>query len=278
MKQLVTILAIALAAFLVTDNSAHTYQDGAPAGNTGSPGDEGSSCNSPYCHGYAPQNSGEYVEIYVAIPLSTIDVYRITVEAGNTGGFQYEEAGFQACVEDASGAKIGELSTVSNTLTQIVEEDYITHTQLGTAPSDTVNGTHMWEFDWTPPANFDGEEATIYAASILTNNNGMNTGDVHVTASYTFNVGFALAEEDAINFSVYPNPVSEQINLVFETPIEEDTSISLMDMKGAEIVLYQGFLSQKEYNLVLPAGLVSGVYAIRIDGDSGQSSKRIILQ
>ena len=81
-----------------------------------------------------------------------------------------------------------------------------------------------------------------------------------------------------VDFSVYPNPVSEQINLVFETPIEEDTSISLMDMKGAEILLHQGFLSQKEYNLVLPAGLVSGVYTIRIDGESGQSSKRIILQ
>ena len=273
MKKLFTILGITFATFLVTDNSAHTYQSGAPAGRTGSPGD-GSSCT-VYCHS-GPSVTDQFITI--SMIENTPREYTITIQAQSETPFEYTKAGFQACIEDASGTKIGNLSILSNTLTKIVNQHYITHTTLGTSPSEEFSGSHhAWSFNWSAPDDFVGE-ATVYTAVMLTNNDGSNSGDVHLASNYTFNVGLGLDEVYGFDFSVYPNPVSEQINLVFETPIEEDTSISLIDMKGAEIVLHQGFLSQKEYNLVLPAGLVSGVYAIRIDRESGQSSKRIILQ
>lgn len=279
MKQLLAILGIATAAFLTTGNLAHTNVTGAPAGKTGSPGDQGSSCNSPYCHGYGSQNSGEYVEIFVALPLSSTDAYRITVEAGNTGSFQYEKAGFQACVEDASGNKIGQISLVNSELTQIVEQDYITHTELGTAPSlQSVNFNHMWEFDWTPPADFDGEEATVYAASMLTNNNDMNTGDVHVTANYTFNVGFALDETNEVDFSVYPNPVADEFHISFGEVLDENIAITLCDLKGAEILLFEGTLNQKEYSMILPSDLAKGVYTLSVDSKNKHSSQKMIIK
>jgi hypothetical protein len=278
MKHIFTLLGIASLAFLFTGNVAHTNSSGAPAGKTGSPGDGGSSCNNAYCHGYGSQNSGEYVEIFVVLPLSSVDTYRIRVEAGNSGNFQYEKAGFQACVEDGSGNKLGQIFTVSNTLTQIVEQDYITHTELGTAPSSqSDNSTHMWEFDWLPPADFIGE-ATVYAASMLTNNNGMNTGDVHVTANHVFNVGLGLDQGDTFEFTVFPNPTSEQINMSWDTPLGENTRISLYDMKGAESVLFEGTLNDLTYTMVLPSHLAKGLYTIIVDSERDSSSRKIVLQ
>jgi len=274
MKQLVTILAIALATFLVTDNSAQTYQAGAPAGRTGSPGDGGATCNSAYCH-TGPSVTDQIITI--SMMENSPREYTIMIEAQSDTPFEYTKAGFQACIEDASGAKIGDLSTLSNTLTKIVNQHYITHKTAGTATSAEFFGSHhAWSFNWSAPDDFIGE-ATVYTAVMLTNSNGTNSGDVHLASNYTFNVGVGLEEMNEFDFSVYPNPVSEQINLVFETPLEENTRISLMDMKGAEIVLFQGFLNQKECNFVLPSVIAPGLYALRIEGDSGRSAKSIIV-
>ena len=280
MKQGLTIFGIAAAVFFTTGNLAHTNVTGAPPGATGSLGD-GSSCNSAYCHGYSSQNSGEYVEILVALPLSPTDAYRVTVTAANTGSFQYEKAGFQACVEDASGNKIGQIAIVDPMLTQFAEgqEEYVTHTELGTAPSSqSVNSSHLWEFDWTPPAGFEGEEVTIYAASMLTNNNNENDGDVHVTDSYTFNVGFALDETQAIDFSVYPNPVDDKIHISFGEVPDENIAIILYDLKGAEVVLFEGKFNQKEYSMILPSALANGIYTLSVYSDNTHSSQKIFIQ
>ena len=278
MKKLLTILGITTLTFLTTANLAHTNVTGAPAGKTGSPGDQGSSCNSPYCHGYGAQNSGEYVEIFVALALNSMDSYGITVEAGNTGGFQYEKAGFQACVEDASGNKIGQISLVNSELTQILEQDYITHTELGTTPSSqSIYGTHMWEFDWTPPTDFVGE-VTVYAASMLTNDDGMNSGDVHVTTSFTFNVGLDLDETNEVDFSVYPNPVADEFHISFGEVLDENIAITLCDLKGAEVLLLEGTLNQKEYSMILPSDLAKGVYTLCVDSKNRHSSQKIIVK
>ena len=153
MKYLVTIFTLLTIFLLSTEDSAYTYSTGAPAGKTGSLGDEGISCNSTYCHSGPAAGSGENIAISVTQPLGQ-DSYRISIQVSNTGAMQYEKVGFQACVEDDFGNKIGEISLVDPTRTKFPNgnSDYITHTFTGTTPSD--NSSHLWEFDWTPPANF----------------------------------------------------------------------------------------------------------------------------
>lgn len=279
MKQAILFLGILTAVFFTTGNLAHTNVAGAPAGRTGSPGDEGNSCNNAYCHGYSSQNSGEYIDIFVDFPLSSTDAYRITVEAANTGSFQYEKVGFQACVEDAEGNKIGQITIVDPTLTQIVEQHYITHTELGTAPSSqSVNLNHMWEFDWTPPADFLGQGAIIYAASMLTNNNGENNGDVFVSNSHTFMVGVGLEELNDFEFTAFPNPTAEQITLDWKENPGENTNVYLCDAKGAITTLVNGDLNQTNYTFSIPSHLARGIYTLNVSSKKGQSSKRIVLQ
>ena len=196
--------------------------------------------------------------------------YGIRVIAKSATPGQYEKVGFQACVEDENGNKIGELSVSNISLTKIVGQDYITHKALGTAPSSEVSGDyHIWDFNWTAPEGFDGE-VTVYVASMFTNNNGAYTGDVHVTTNHTFNVSVGIEELNSFDFSVYPNPVAEQINMICKKPFGENTRISLIDLKGAEVVLFAGDMHQREYS--------NGIYTLNIQSKNGRSSQQIVIQ
>lgn len=276
MKRGFIILGIALAAFLFTENKAHTYASGAPEGNTASPGDGGATCNSGYCHS-GPQATDETLELLVTTFLP-VGEYGISVIAKSETTGQYEKAGFQACVEDENGNKIGELVVTDNTTTKITGQDYITHKYSGTAPSQEVDGDHhIWNFTWVAPEGFEGV-ATVYAAAMLTNDDAANTGDVHVASSHSFNVSVGVEEQNSLNVSVFPNPVKEQINLTSDKAFGENTRISMVDMKGAEVLLFEGDLNQYEYSFVLPSSIANGLYTLKVQSDNGVQSQKIILE
>lgn len=278
MKYLGTIFALLTIVYFSSIDKAHTFSTGAPAANTASPGDGGATCNSAYCHSGPVAQSGENIAVSVMRPLDQ-GPYRISIEVSNSGGMQYEKVGFQACVEDDFGNKIGEISLVDPTRTKFPNgnSDYITHTFTGTAPSD--NFSHLWEFDWTPPANFDGEEATVYVASILSNNNNQNTGDVHISSNHSFNVGVSLEENlELFHFSVYPNPTEDVIHISFEEVPKEDLAIALYDLKGAEVVLFDGKFKQKEQSMIIPLGLAKGVYTLSVHSDHRKSSQKLLIR
>ena len=277
MKYFATIFTLLVIVFLSTKESAYTFSTGAPAGKTGSPGDEGISCNSTYCHSGPAAGSGENIAISVIQPLGQ-DSYRISIEVSNTGGMQYEKVGFQACIEDDFGNKIGEISLVDLIRTKFPNgnSDYITHTFTGTAPSD--NFSHLWEFDWTPPTNFEVQEANVYVASILSNDNNQNTGDVHVTNHHTFNVGVSIEELGLFDFSVYPNPAKDEIHISFSQKQQEDLVILLYDFKGSEIVLFDGKWDQNLESIVLPSSISSGLYTLEIRSIYGRSTEVLAIQ
>ena len=277
MKYFATIFTLLVIVFMSTKDSAYTYSTGAPAGKTGSPGDEGISCNSTYCHSGPAAGSGENIAISVLQPLDQ-GLYRISIEVTNTGGMQYEKVGFQACVEDNFGNKIGEISLVDPTRTKFPNgnSDYITHTFTGTAPSD--NFSHLWEFDWTPPTNFEGQAANVYVASILSNNNNQNNGDVHVTNHHTFNVSVSIEETGLFDFSVYPNPVKDEIHISFSQNQQEDLVIVLYDFKGSETILFDGKWNQNVESIVLPSHISNGFYTLEVRSIYGRSTEMLAIQ
>ena len=203
---------------------------------------------------------------------------RISIEVSNSGGIQYEKVGFQACVEDDFGNKIGEISLVDPIRTKFPNgnSDYITHTFAGTAPSDDFS--HLWEFDWIPPANFEGQLAKVYAASILSNNNNQNNGDVHVTNHYVFNVGVSLEEHGLFDFSVYPNPAQDEIHISFSQKQHENVVILLYDFKGSETVLFDGKWNQNIESIALPSHISSGLYTLEVRSTYGRSTEVLAIQ
>ena len=277
MKYLGTIFALLAIVYFNSKDVAHTSSTGSPAANTASPGDGGATCNTAYCHSGPSAQSGENIAISVLQPLDQ-EPYRISIEVSNSGGMQYEKVGFQACVEDDFGNKIGEISLVDPTRTKFPNgnSDYITHTFTGTAPSD--NFSHLWEFDWTPPANFEGQAANVYVASILSNNNNQNNGDVHVTNHHTFNVSVSIEEPGLFDFSVYPNPANDEIHISFSQKQQEDLVVLLYDFKGSETVLFDGKWNQNVESIVLPSHISSGLYTLEVRSIYGRSTEGLAIQ
>ena len=277
MKYLGTIFALFAIVYFSSKDLVYTSSTGAPAFNTGSPGDGGATCNTAYCHSGPAAQSGENIAISVLQPLDQ-GAYRISIEVSNSGGMQYEKVGFQACVEDDFGNKIGEISLVDPTRTKFPNgnSDYITHTFNGTVPSDDFS--HLWEFDWIPPANYEGQVATVYAASILSNNNNQNNGDVHVTNHYTFNVGVSIEEPGLFDFSVYPNPAEDEIHISFSQKQQEDVVIVLYDLKGSETFLFDGKLNTNVQSIILPSHMSSGLHTLEVRSISGRSTEVLTIQ
>ena len=277
MKYLGSIFALLAIVYFSPKDVAHTYSTGAPPANTASLGDGGATCNSAYCHSGPSAQSGENIAISVLQPLDQ-GSYRVSIEVSNSGGMQYEKVGFQACVEDDFGNKIGEISLVDPIRTKFPNgnSDYITHTFTGSAPSDDFS--HLWEFDWTPPANFDGQVANVYAASILSNNNNQNNGDVNVINHYAFNVGVSIEETDLFDFSVYPNPTQDEIYISFSQKQQENVVILLYDFKGSETVLFDGEWNQNVESIVLPAHISSGFYTLEVRFSNGRLTEVLAIQ
>ena len=277
MKYLGTILALLAIFFFSSKDLAYTFSTGAPAANTASPGDGGATCNTAYCHSGPSAQSGENIAISL---LQSLDQgsYRILIEVSNSGGMQYEKVGFQACVEDDFGNKIGEISILDPIRTKFPNgnSDYITHTFAGTAPSDDFS--HLWEFDWTPPANFEGQVANVYAASILSNNNYQNNGDVHVTNHYAFNVGVSLNEFSLFDFSVYPNPAHDEIHISFSQKQQENVVVLLYDFKGSKTVLFDGKWDQNIESILLPSHIPCGLYTLEMRSIYGLLTEVLVIQ
>lgn len=278
MKQAVLFLGILTGVFFTTgNNKAHTNAAGAPGGNVGS---AGSSCGTNYtCHGtdvnpVTDQNLIMGVDYYEAE-----GNYTIWIEAhGSDTPSQYEKVGFQACIENPQGELIGELIVTNTDYTKIVNQNYITHTSAGTAPSPFVFGSHQsWGFKWNPPTGYEGE-AILYVSSIFSNNDGTYQGDTYVTANQTFNVGVGLEELNDVEFTAFPNPTTEQITLQWKENPRENTNVYLCDAKGATTTLINGNLNQSSYTFSIPSHLARGIYTLNVVSEKGQTSKRIVLQ
>ena len=87
-----------------------------------------------------------------------------------------------------------------------------------------------------------------------------------------------MDEADAIDFSVYPNPAEDVIHISFEEVPEEDIAIALYDLKGAEVVLFEGKHTQKEHSMIIPLGLAKGVYTLSVHSNHSQSSQKLLIR
>ncbi len=77
-----------------------------------------------------------------------------------------------------------------------------------------------------------------------------------------------------INFSVYPNPAHDFINVNVEGFIGEEITISLQNILGQDLLT---FTSKQAFNKVSTFGLGSGTYLIKVKTKSGIKLQKVIL-
>lgn len=269
-KKFTLALSIMLMAGMAYDynhNSAHTFSNGAPSGQTGSPGDA-STCSSS-CHTQPGTQTTEAVSVSSDIPASgyiagTTYTFTITTTGGGS------KTGFQVSPQDAVGNLIGTLiASGAGTQFSAGGSTHITHSAAGTSSSS-------WTFEWTAPAGGTGD-VTFYVAVNFTNNMSDQTGDVVVNETHVVQestVGISEAELAAL--SVYPNPVIDELHIAAKD-VDEEITITLFSMDGKK-VLEETHEGGEVIVDVASKSLNTGVYFLQLEVEGKSTIKKLLIK
>jgi hypothetical protein len=278
---LISIVAFLGAVFFLTSysNQANSMRNtgGAPAGYTGSPSD-GRTCTN--CHsGSAATNQTGWITSDIPVdgyvPNTT---YTITATADGVGSTKF---GFQVSPQDASGILLGTLVSTSAETQLVGSDKYITHTSSGTNGTDSKT----WTFDWTAPAAETGS-VTFYGAFNVSNANGGSSGDIIYTSSLTVdeNTGIGISDNHSIsnNVLIYPNPISDQINIQYSLLKSANVEIKLFDLQGKLCkILLSEIKNASNYTTSFDIGqneITKGVYLVETTIGNRSSTQKIIVQ
>lgn len=152
-----------------------------------------------------------------------------------------DKFGFQVIsLKDIDNTFVGNYTLTDATNTRIIngsgEKKYVGSTPCGSDanPSDSLE----WTFDWTAPSTNEGP-ITFYLATIATNHDHSTSGDQTYTKTLqiipTTTTGIYTNMDLESNFSIYPNPVSDILQIHYILKQRSPIKISLFDIKGKEI-------------------------------------------
>ena len=259
-----------LSAFLGVSTYSYTFSGGSPSGNSGSPGDNGATCASSYCHGGGNASGNEVIAISSTND-SLSDGNNFQIALGVKPNGSSVKVGFMASVEDANGTQ---LATSNAGIGAKNIGDYITHNNSGTMVS---NDSIYWTFDVNGTTFPDS--ITVYAAVNFTNGNGRASGDYVVTTSQTFYKGggspFELTESALHALIVGPNPARNVLSVKSPDLVEVRLYNTLGKFKDLD---YSSLVQGNEIELNV-SSLPRGAYILHVVNSKGNvQMKHVLLQ
>lgn len=268
---LTTLFFIALVGIDSAYNQAHTNSTGAPAGRTGSPGDNGLTCASAGCHGAtATTGSNLFLTGVPAAGYNPGQTYTVQVNFSGTGN-----KGFQISPQNQAGALLGELintTTSGNQGTQTVGGGkYITHRLAQSAASGS------WSFQWRAPAAGTGP-VTFYGAFVNGRNSGLRTQAITVQENLAASIGETGKLQQ---FRMYPNPVNDRLTLSYSLERSEKVIIKLYDITGREALMLlneQQEAGEHQMSYDLKPQLNPGVYFVSVDAGGKRFSQKLLVK
>ena len=134
-------------------------------------------------------------------------------------------------------------------------------TQIGT----DINGEAVDDESGTSVC-LSSDGSTVFIGAPLNDGNGLNSGHVRV---YDLSALLSLEDNEiGKNFTVYPNPVNNHLQIQLSTTLE---------FKKATIYNYYGQLVlQSKTTPINVSGLSSGVYFLEVETNKGKGIKKII--
>ena len=273
-----------LSVILFVSLAAGTMEDDGKAGYTGSPGE--TTCNTSMCHNSFALNSGggsisatSTMNNWTYEPFTT---YAITVKVARTGNQLF---GVGVELLTATNNNGGTLTISDPIHTHIktrtvssVSRRNVVHTLDGGASADSA----LFTFNWTSPDTSAGT-MTLYMAGNATNANNQPTGDYVYAATQLIQPATGVGIDtpaELVPVSVFPNPLSELINLNFYLKQNENVSIQLYDLNGSySFNLLNTELSSGQNNLSLPVppSLRSGIYFLDIKIKTLKICRKIVV-
>ncbi len=265
-----SVIAISLSSLTYTFSSP----GGAPAGATGSPGDNNLTCARSGCHsGTANPQSGL---ISTDVPSSGYvpgQTYQITVSITQAGISKW---GFQASPQSSNGTLLGTLTLTETSRTRFIGtgNKYVTHTTGG---NSGATGSTSWSFNWTAPSTGTGP-VTFYTAAMAANGNNGTSGDQVYFDNLVIEEDVTISINDNQSLSdiiLYPNPA--QGSEMFIKNLKSDETLTIRDMQG-KTVLKTDFSGNNLIQSINIENLPKGAYTLEISSESGSKIKRFIRQ
>lgn len=251
--------------------TANSNPNAAPAGNTGSPGDNGNTCARSGCHNGGPAASNQMVTLTSDMPAGGYlpgQTYTMTVTMSNGGN----KFGFSVSPQTPQGALVGTLIASGAGTTLNGNSKYVTQTQSGTSGS----GTKVYTFQWTAPQAGTGS-VTFYGAFNFANGNGNTAGDVILSDSFTFNESsVGISEASLALISVYPNPVIDDIHVAAKD-VDEEIMIKMFDIEGRK-VLEETHTGGDISIDVKSKSLNTGVYFLQLEVSGKSTIKKLMIK
>lgn len=251
-KKLLIVSALILP-MLFINNPINSSPGGTPGARTGSPGDGGGTCFTSGCHNGVPSEASNIITTNVPSEGYTPNtVYTVTVTLSGTGN-----KGFQVSPQSPTGALLG--SIAAGTGNWVIGK-FVTHS----TPKNTA--TAIWTFQWTAPAKGTGD-VNFYGAFAITRNT-TKTQVLKVTEK----LGTGIQESDLFSINVFPNPVSNQLNLLFNNTTK-NAEIAILNLNGKEILHQQ--IENTSENTIDVSTIKEGNYIVKIVADNEVYYKKI---
>jgi hypothetical protein len=271
MKKIIT---LTLAAVTIVLMSFDIMQPTGIEGYTGSQGE--STCVK--CHSSSPLNSGGG-SVKISCPTLTNwsyipgEAYTISVTVAKTGAKKFG-FGFEALTSTNTNAGTLIAGTGTKTATFATNSRInIVHTGSGNAATDTYTFT----FTWHAPATDIGK-VTFYCAGNAANGSGV-TGDYIYTASQVITspstVGIAEKIAFSKQISIYPNPATDQLQILNTANPSEAMNVSIIDLKGALISTRENVRSNEAIQV---SNLKAGMYSLKIETAGKVAVKPFVKQ
>lgn len=259
-------------------NNLVSNSGGAPSGRTGSPIDTGT-CNAAGCHNSFTLNSGAAnLSLFSNIPAtgyvpgSTYTVNINLTEQGK-GKFAFQASAYSP---DAN-ANVGAVSLLNSTETKINPGvgNYVTHTSMGTAATDTKD----WSFDWTAP-NPGAGEVTFFASGLVADGGGSPANDhvYNVTTTVIQGPGVSVDPiQETFQAKVYPTLVEEFLFVEMENLDRGNLELRITNMNGQQVYDLNQEITNKSFNTRIPVqSWTSGVYFMTISHDGKTGFEKFI--
>jgi len=232
-------------------------EDGAPSGNTNSPGD-GKTCARVDCHTGTAQPKENLISTDVPLSgyLSGME-YTVTVTVVDT---LTERFGFQASPQNLEGDKMGIMTLLQPDSTKLTGGGkYITHKEEGTPGLNS----RSWSFLWTP--DDASGDVTFYVAVNASDNEGDATGDKIWYGSVTVqedpeNIPVAI-EITPVQWTIL-HQTGSQLVFSLDTYFGHGVEVSLTALNGS--VLYRAEANPGTVFTVPLENAAAGVYLVHV--------------
>jgi len=279
MKTKITLVLVGIVALCSMTFQIFAHSAGI-AGKTGAYSE--GNCTS--CHNSYTVNSGSGSVAITSTPslaggYTPGTKYTVTVTVSQTGlslfGFDFEAL----TNSTTNGGTISLISTSTDvqTMTSSSRLD-ATHTGTG----NNTSNSHAFSFYWTAPAAGSGT-VTFYTSGLAANNNGSASGDYCYTTSLALSqntVGIAEVPAGNYNFSVFPNPATENLNVKFLLKEASSVTVDVLNIDGkkvANLISENGMNGEvnKTFNI---SSFAKGIYFVRLKINDKSTIEKIVVE